>query len=209
MQVSLIFVFSYLLTFKYITMKKLVILASVLLLALTATAQPDVKKVREIDYYGIDYSLAKVYGATETPEQFKGLFNAVNELVIHEYKKFNIGHYFNKQAVEPLLEATVKKNDAIPTDQIFTRDRNYVLSQKQLADHIKEYDITPKYGVGMVIIAELLNKASNHGSYYVVFFDTLGKEILFSKHASGKPGGFGLRNYWAGSVFDIMRNWKY
>lgn len=190
-------------------MKRLIGLAFALMVTYTAMAQTDVVSVPRIDYYGIDFSLARVYGASESKEQFQRTFNAINELVIHEYSKYNIGKAFKKEDVETLLEVTVKNNDAIDPSTIFTYDKRYELSNEQLISLVKQYDIKPHYKVGLVIVAGILNKSANYGGYTVVFFDTDSRDILLTKYVTGIPGGFGLRNYWARSVYNILKSWSY
>ena len=51
------------------------------------------------------------------------------------------------------------------------------------------------------MVAMLLNKADARATYQIVFFNTKTREIL----TNGKARGFGLRNYWAGSVHSAMK----
>lgn len=60
-------------------------------------------------------------------------------------------------------------------------------------------------GVGMVFIAQFLDKSNNRGTYEVVFFNTETKEIIEEWITDGKARGFGLRNYWAGSVYSALK----
>ena len=43
------------------------------------------------DSYGVDYSQVKIFGADESPAQFKDAFRRINELFITEAKKSNVG----------------------------------------------------------------------------------------------------------------------
>ena len=49
------------------------------------------KDIQSIKFYGVDYSQAKVFGADESPIQFKDAFRRINELFITEAKKYNVG----------------------------------------------------------------------------------------------------------------------
>ena len=62
---------------------------------------------------------------------------------------------------------------------------------------------------GLVLIAENLNKLDERATYLVVFFNANTKEIIYSKRASGKGFGFGVRNHWAGSIYRMLKNWRY
>ena len=57
----------------------------------------------------------------------------------------------------------------------------------------------------MVFIAQFLDKSNARGTYEVVFFNTETKEIIEEWITDGKARGFGLRNYWAGSVYSALK----
>ena len=42
----------------------------------------------------------------------------------------------------------------------------------------------------------------------MVFFDIKSRNIVSSFKLTGAASGFGLRNYWAGSVYDAMKKVK-
>ena len=60
-------------------------------------------------------------------------------------------------------------------------------------------------GVGLVFIAESYSKPNVKGAYYVTFFDISTKKVLITERMLGKPSGFGLRNYWAGSYNNVLK----
>ena len=61
----------------------------------------------------------------------------------------------------------------------------------------------------LLIVATELNKLNGYGSFVAVVFNGETKEIISSKKISGKPSGFGLRNYWAGSLYNSLKaSWK-
>jgi hypothetical protein len=57
-----------------------------------------------------------------------------------------------------------------------------------------------------VFIVEGLNKPGAKGSMYVTFIDMATKKVLFSERMVGKAGGFGYKNYWAKSVFEVLED---
>ncbi|MBL7931607.1 MAG: hypothetical protein JNL60_06890 [Bacteroidia bacterium] len=61
-----------------------------------------------------------------------------------------------------------------------------------------------KEGLGLVFIVESFDKSYHRGNYWIVFFDIQSRKILFSDYCSGSPSGFGLRNYWAGSLKHVL-----
>ena len=136
------------------------------------------KDIQSIKFYGVDYSQVKIFGADESPAQFKDAFRRINELFITEAKKYNVGKQLKKEVTEISLDAVNQVNENI--------------DQK-----------TP--GVGMVFIAQFLDKSNNRGTYEVVFFNTETKEIIEEWITDGKARGFGLRNYWAGSIYSALK----
>ena len=63
------------------------------------------KDIQSIKFYGVDYSQAKVFGADESPIQFKDAFRRINELFITEAKKYNVGKQLKKEVTEISLDA--------------------------------------------------------------------------------------------------------
>lgn len=59
---------------------------------------------------------------------------------------------------------------------------------------------------GLVLIATTLDKGNGIGYYTAVLFDPATQEVILQMDMAGKPGGFGLRNYWAGSVYNASRS---
>ena len=154
------------------------------------------KEVESINFYGVDYSAAKVFGAAETPAQFKVAFDGINRLFITEAKKYDVSKKLKVRVNEISLDAVNQVNEAIDPQELMTTNASYMLSEDQIK----------KPGIGLVIIAKLLNKAEAYGSYQVVFFNTETKEIIQDWATGGKARGFGLRNYWAGSIHKVIRN---
>ena len=155
------------------------------------------KDISSVTFYGIDFTRAKVYGAKEGPMQFKYTFDDINKLFITEPKKYDIGKRLGVNVEVTSLEAV---NDANKTIS------GYTLDEKQIEEVIKTLPIlSQEEKTGLIMIAMLLNKADARATYQIVFFNTKTREILYSAPTNGKARGFGLRNYWAGSVHSAMK----
>lgn len=163
------------------------------------------KEVRSITFYGIDYSQVRVYGAQESPSQFKVAFGEINELFLSQPKKFDVSKFTGKQVEAVSLETVNLINGKINVHDIETTQSNYTLDAAQITKAIQQLPIAQKPGVGMVLVAKLLSKVTNYGSYQAVYFNTETKEIIDSTPLNGKAGGFGLRNFWAGSVYKALK----
>lgn len=164
------------------------------------------KGIKSIKFYGVDYSQAKVFGAAETPQQFIVAFRRINELFITEAKKYDVGKQLKKKVTEISLEAVNQVNEAIDPEELMTTKREYMLTKEQIQAAVQALPISPSEGVGMVFIAQFLDKPNNRGTYEVVFFNTETKEIIEEWITDGKARGFGLRNYWAGSIYQALKH---
>lgn len=164
------------------------------------------KEVSGINFYGVDYSAAKVFGAAEAPEEFRIAFARINRLFITEAKKYDVSKKLKVKVNEISLNAVDKVNQDIDLSQLMTTSADYTLSEQDIKRVVEALPIQSEPGIDLVIIAKLLNKAEAYGSYQVVFFNTETKEIVEDWATGGKARGFGLRNYWAGSIHKVINN---
>jgi len=73
---------------------------------------------------------------------------------------------------------------------------------------VKKYSFKENNGIGFVLIAEGMSKGREEGSYWATFVDMSNKEVILTKRITGKAGGFGFRNYWAGSLKSVFKTMK-
>jgi hypothetical protein len=130
---------------------------------------------------------------------------AINTLTITETEKYNFKTFFNKSEVSNDLDPVKARNAAIDPANLVIADAHEIT----LDDVKKEIrDLQTKgEGLGVVFVAENLNKSTQTGSYWVCFFDKSTHEIVDAKRMIGKAAGIGFRNYWAGSVYNILKTW--
>lgn len=166
--------------------------------------------VRNIDFYGVDFSLAKVMGADESLAKFAEAFEAINLLLINEQSKYNLEKFLNKDNVALHLKHLNKSYAKVAADEDFKiYNDEYKIDIEDVKTQIQGYkDVDYKYEVGAVLIAELLNKSKGYATYYFAFFDNKTKEIIAIYPMKCKIGGFGLRNFWASSVLEAMKGLK-
>ena len=110
-----------------------------------------------------------------------------------------------KEVTEISLDAVNQVNRNINESELMTTKTKYSLDKEQIKTAIEALPIQKTPGVGMVFIAQFLDKSKNSGTYEVVFFNTETKEIIEEWITEGKAGGFGLRNYWAGSIHSALK----
>ncbi|MBN2482420.1 MAG: hypothetical protein JXB19_11810 [Bacteroidales bacterium] len=187
----------------------LTILTLLLILGSNLFAQDKTKALNEttMTWYGIDFSLAKFTLITEDPVAIVNqYFNAINLLVPNEPEKYDLKKYFNKSDVTIDLDQVTERNGGVnPASLVINEEHEITRDDVQAV--VKSYNTGDHSGMGLVFIAENLNKSSQTGSYYVCFFDNATKEIIDASRMTGKAAGFGFRNYWAGSVYNVMKAW--
>jgi hypothetical protein len=60
-----------------------------------------------------------------------------------------------------------------------------------------------------VIIAESLNKITKEDVFHFAAMNFKRNELLFQESFIAKPSGFGLRFYWEGSIYRLIKKIKY
>ena len=153
--------------------------------------------------YGVDFSQAKVFGAMESADQFAEAFKGINMLLITEPEKYDFSRIVNAEVnvdIEPIMQ---KLSLCKYENLISLRNR---ADSVDCASIVKSYQLTQKQGTGIVLIAKLLDKSKKEAIYDLVTFDIASREILVQREVKGKTFGFGLRNYWAGSVNRAIRS---
>jgi len=163
----------------------------------TAKKKSPIANIESFSFYGIDYSQGRVFGASDEPEKLKKAFGDINMLFVNEADKYDLTKLTGKKVNKTDIMAVSDANKNIPADNVKTLDGNFSIK-------ISDDDS----GVGFVMIAQLLNKATEVVSYQMVFFDVKTRNIVTRFTLTGEAGGFGLRNYWAGSAYDALKKVK-
>lgn len=178
-----------------------------------------------VSWLGIDYSHVKLIGdfsqfssagLTGSEEIRNKYFPSWNKLIITEPNKYDIKGmlrltdiYYDLDMVMYLNSKTlINKLEAYNTPKYAFQD---------IERFVKLYDFKDGQGIGIVFIAESLNKGAREAYYHFVAINMRTNEVLIHERLRGEPKGFGLRNYWAGSIYSVIKhikgvqysNWKY
>ncbi|MGM9743433.1 MAG: hypothetical protein ACI3ZC_10275 [Candidatus Cryptobacteroides sp.] len=158
---------------------------------------------KSLKFYGIDFAPVKVIGAEESSAEFIQAFSGINNLFLSEPDKY----------IDPLADRLKVKIESVDIDyvqkSIEMMDASDLKANKtpkpftaeDLTYELQDLDIEASEGVALVIVAGELNKGTDYGTFYYVFFDNSTMEVLDVLPLKGKSGGIGLRNYWARSFF--------
>jgi hypothetical protein len=133
---------------------------------------------------------------------------AINSLMIQEPHKYDMNETFDKTKFKTDISVTDKINATMTTDsfQVYSSNSIAPLSDIKLAEMVKRYNLADKSGVGLVFIAESLDKPNALGTFHAVFFLMPDGNIIMNQKYSGKAMGFGMRNFWASSFYRILKD---
>ncbi len=99
------------------------------------------------------------------------------------------------------IDYVLKNVSNIDADELKINHTADPLARQDLEFELQELDIKPADGLGLVVVAGELNKGTDYGTFYYVFFDNQTMGIIDIMPFKGKSGGMGLRNYWARSFY--------
>ena len=191
-------------------MKTIKLLLFALLISSATYAQKSqVFTTPDIVWFGLDYSKVKCIGPegfTE-PDQIVGrYFDGWNDLMISEEAKYDFKDAYDKASRINDLEKVNERNTMPSADDLVIKE-SYAFEPGTLEEIVMDYQ-TDKYPgkIGLLYVVESLNKYESHAAIFMVFFDIPSGEILFSQKHFGKAGGFGFRNYWARSIYEVMKD---
>ena len=175
----------------------------------TAQNKFNLSGISSLINFGIDYSLAKVFGGKESGHKYWITYADINELFISKSKTFDIGKRLGIPVEVISLQAVNEVNKRINPDQIKTTDNNYMPTDAQIAEAVKKLPILSqeeKYGIVMICL--FMNKATDQATYQFVVFNTKTREIVEQWTNTGKALGIGLKNYWSFSVHNAIKKIK-
>ncbi len=192
-------------------MKRKLLFVCALIGCVLANAQNkfNLSEIQSLTNFGIDYSLAKVYGGKDSGHQYWITYADINEMFIAKSKTFDIGKRLGIPVEVVSLQAVNEVNKKINPDQIITTDINYMPTEAQISEAIQKLPILSqeeKYGIVMICL--FMNKEEDRASYQFVVFNTKTREIIEQWTNTGKALGIGLKNYWSYSVHNAIKKIK-
>jgi hypothetical protein len=199
-------------------MKSVCFFAFLLLAAYAAPAQKDndiVRSDKPVTWLGIDFTQARYIGSAT---QFKDAgevtadvvrdkyIPAWNELFINEQKKYDVGKYVHRESVAFALDITTRANNKVGASFFSENPADYAhLTEADITKVVKKYDFMGNKGVGLIFFVEGMSKGKEEAAAWITFVDMGGKTVLKTRRITGKPGGFGFRNYWAKAFLNILK----
>ena len=197
------------------TMKKLLtlILVCITLSSWAQKAEDLFNKDVRVTWLGVDYSHVKLIGDFAQFFHFgersswhikHKYFPAWNDLVLNEREKYDVRGMLRRDEIFYEIGMIDEVNRNTSLDEIESYNNPHY-TPEDISKFVSAYDTTGSSGIGVVFIAESLNKADNEAYFHFVAFNLSTKEILIQQRLRSEPGGFGIRNYWAGALHEAMK----
>ncbi|HEY0656323.1 MAG TPA: hypothetical protein VGD65_24490 [Chryseosolibacter sp.] len=169
-----------------------------------------------IHWLGVDFSKVQLVGdfsqfgeagKKSTIEIKNRYFPGWNELILNERDKYDIKGMIRKEHIIYSVEMVSNINATAATEDMETHNAR-IFSRQDIERHVQHYQPESKSGIGIVFIAEVLNKAETEAWFHFAAIDLSTNTVLLTERLRGTPAGIGLRNYWAGAIYDIIKEIK-
>lgn len=168
----------------------------------------------KISWLGIDFSHVKLIGdfsefagagEKSTAQVRDKYFGSWNHLILAEPDKYDLRGMLRKGEIVYDIDMIMELNSRTPLENM-EANNNPFYKLEDIEGFVSEYNFEGKEGIGIMFIAESLNKFANEAYFHFVAIDLESKEILVHERLRGVPRGFGLRNFWAGAVYSIIKD---
>ncbi len=196
-------------------MKNLLLTAIALFAAVSISSGQNVSKIEQAPawtWFGIDYTQCYFLTPMDFPSvsDLEEKIGAWNDLILLERDKFIEKTIMTKKRkIKYYVDMVKERNEEIDVKSRLTEDgfKSSHLEPEMIQGIVDSYFIEDDMkGIGLVFIAESYSKPNVAGAYYVTFFDMETRQVIFTERMLGKPSGFGLRNYWAGSYYKVLKD---
>ena len=199
-------------------MKKLIFSVLVTFAAISAGAQTkaDITGDVQVTWLGLDFTNVKFIGSAA---QFKDAgeisnydlrekyFPAWNNLFMKEQEKFNVAKAVDRNSVDYAIEVTDVANHNSKGPYFVDEPDSYqLLTAEKIAAQVAKYNFKGHKGLGLLFFVEGMSKSKEEASMWVTFVNMGDKKVLLTKRVTGACGGFGFRNYWAKSFYNVLQD---
>ena len=130
---------------------------------------------------------------------------AWNDLIPSQPKHFKFIEAFRVDRVYYDIAAINGLNKNIDPDKCLSYNPG-TIERESIDEMVKKYSSTEKAeGLGLALIVENFKNGVKSADIFLVLFDIESKNIIICEKLKARPGGSGLRNYWAGSFKSIIK----
>lgn len=189
----------------------LILLLLSMILPQLKSQELNVFKTGDMVFYGLDFSESKFLGGSgqTSPITMQDKFMpALNELMIDERRRYDVASSYQKKNVEYYFDMADDINARLNIEEHYSNENVEELNEEQISEAISRYKDDKHSGLGLVYLVTKVNHSNNLINIKIVFFSIERGDVLLVKSASGKMKGFGIRNYYAGGIRQIISDTK-
>ncbi len=167
----------------------------------------------QITWLGIDFSQVKLigqfsqfadFGSKSATNMKLEFFPEWNSMIIREPSKYDIKGMVRKDRIEYNTKWVNENNKKTPTEDLeAVNEPNY--SKEFIQEHINQQRYGISNGLGLLFFAEYLNKTTDLAKIHFLVIDMDTREIVLQDTFESKPGGMGIKNYWAKPYANIIK----
>jgi hypothetical protein len=162
-------------------------------------------------YLGIDFTLAKLINDNESDAKIiqSQQFNGINELIVKEYKKYDVQKAYHRTNWIVDLKEVEDRNLKVNPDQLkSSNDADLTrLNTGDIDKLVSNFNYGPHKGYGVLLIVEGMDKTKKVATIWFTLIDMNAKTVLTTARVNGKLGsGFGFRNYWASAIKNAIND---
>lgn len=162
----------------------------------------------KIVFLGLDFSNTRFIGTEGFKDSYKlktYYLTHLNALLEEEYAKYNLPlNALKAKHYETNTSDMIVLNDDIENIEERIINGSFYLAEKDIQKIVRKYKLNQNKGIGIVFVVESFNKSLEKAIVWVTFINLNNGQFLYSERMEGNAKGFGFRNYWAGSIYDII-----
>src|SRR5579872_5288122 len=137
-----------------------------------------------ITWLGLDFSQSRFigdHGKFKSVYNTQNLFSALNDLMLFEKEKYDVGKMLGKQQVIFKLNITRGHNARLDVASLLadSTGSHHHLKQADIEAIVRGYDFERNRGVGLMFNIESFNKTVSEALIWVTFINMTTNEILF------------------------------
>ena len=158
-------------------------------------------------WLGVDYSHVKLQVELEPDAVKTQYFNVWNDLFLKEADKYNILKMLKLTRIQNDTRVIKSVNLKASTSEMKASSApGFTIND--ITSFVGSYPSFELNGIGILFIAEFLNRQKNEGFYHVVAINLANNEVLLAERFRGEVGGVGFRNNWANTVFSVIEQFE-
>lgn len=163
---------------------------------------------REILWLGINFSHAKFtrQGLDFSQEIMQHYFQDWNRLILNDQKKYDIRMSFRKPIMQYDLSLVTKINKTAKASNILVSNLGLKdqLNEDQLRSYVAQHAFPTALRFALIFVVESFDSMAKTASIWVIILQTADSEVVLCEKFMKPPGGFGARNYWARTFYNLL-----